>query len=262
MAGIRAAGAGNWLNMVSDASGGGRRSTSSGRLDRRRRPSAMAHAGLGHRHQPRPLHRLPGDGRPAPVPALARPPATRASSARTQALGHALGRHPDHGRGRRLLVKGSFTTLIVIDVFLLMFTYIPIFIAAIALRVASRTCRGPSACRCPPGRWHLGLFPIAIAIFALFTNGTDYLVGGLVGVLSGPIAYLLVKRFYRGTTDGRPRGLHDHARGLSRGAARADFAAPPYRTPLAHGRRCRRPSPSASSLSPLPSTSTAGIRGP
>ena len=36
---------------------------------------------------------------------------------------------------------------------------------------------------------------------ALFTNGDDYLVGGLIGVLSGPIAYLIFKAVYRGTTD-------------------------------------------------------------
>ena len=41
-----------------------------------------------------------------------------------------------------ILVKGSFGTLIVIDVFLLMFSYIPIFIAAIALRVREP---GPAA---------------------------------------------------------------------------------------------------------------------
>ncbi len=101
-----------------------------------------------------------------------------------------------------ILVKGSFTTLVVIDVFLLMFSYIPIFIAAIALRV--REPNLPRPYRVPIPTWLLGLWvcsPIAIAVYALFTNGSDYLVGGLVGVVSGPIAYLLVKRFYRGTAD-------------------------------------------------------------
>ena len=36
-----------------------------------------------------------------PRSSLARPPSTRASSARPQALGHALGRHPHHGHDRR-----------------------------------------------------------------------------------------------------------------------------------------------------------------
>jgi len=101
-----------------------------------------------------------------------------------------------------VLVKGSFTTLIVIDVFLLMFSYIPIFIAAIVLRV--REPEMPRPFRVPLPTWLLAVyvcFPIAIAVYALFTNGADYLVGGLIGVVSGPIAYLIFKRIYKGTAD-------------------------------------------------------------
>ena len=35
----------------------------------------------------------------------------------------------------------------------------------------------------------------------LFVNGTDWIIGGLVGVLTGPIAYLIFKTIYKGTTD-------------------------------------------------------------
>ncbi len=34
---------------------------------------------------------------------------------------------------------------------------------------------------------------VAIAVIALFTNGGDWLIGGLAGVLTGPIAYLVFK---------------------------------------------------------------------
>ena len=34
---------------------------------------------------------------------------------------------------------------------------------------------------------------MVIAVIALFTNGTDWLIGGLAGVLTGPIAYLVFK---------------------------------------------------------------------
>ncbi len=122
-----------------------------------------------------------------------------------------------------ILVKGSFGTLIVIDVFLLMFSYIPIFIAAIALRV--REPNLPRPYRIPIPTWLLGLWvcpPIAIAVYALFTNGSDYLVGGLVGVVSGPIAYLLVKRFYRGTADDALEGSVGMA-AVSSEARRAHF---------------------------------------
>jgi amino acid transporter len=106
-----------------------------------------------------------------------------------------------------ILVKGSFTTLIVIDVFLLMFSYIPIFIAAIVLRV--REPHMPRPFRVPMPTWLLAIyvcFPIAIAVYALFSNGSDYLVGGLVGVVSGPIAYLIFKRIYKGTADNALEG--------------------------------------------------------
>jgi hypothetical protein len=57
--------------------------------------------------------------------------------------------------------------------------------------------------------WALGawiVLPFGIAVLALFTNGADYLVGGLVGILSGPIAYLVFKSIYKGTKDGALEG--------------------------------------------------------
>jgi hypothetical protein len=61
----------------------------------------------------------------------------------------------------------------------------------------------------PIPTWLLAIyvcFPIAIAVYALFSNGSDYLVGGLVGVVSGPIAYLIFKRIYKGTADNALEG--------------------------------------------------------
>lgn len=100
------------------------------------------------------------------------------------------------------LIAYGFETLIVIDVFLLMFSYIVIFVAAIVLRVRKPDL--PRPFRVPLPTWLLAvwsLFPIAIAVLALFTNGDDYLVGGLIGVLSGPIAYFVFKSVYKGRTD-------------------------------------------------------------
>ncbi len=101
-----------------------------------------------------------------------------------------------------VLISRSFTALIVMDIFLLMFAYILVFISAIVLRVKEPDT--PRPFRVPLPTWALAIWvaiPIAIAVFALFTNGSDYLVGGLIGVLSGPIAYLVFKYFYHGTTD-------------------------------------------------------------
>ncbi len=101
-----------------------------------------------------------------------------------------------------VLIAKEFTALIVMDIFLLMFAYILVFISAIVLRIKEPDT--PRPFRVPLPTWALAIWvaiPIAIAVFALFTNGSDYLVGGLIGVLSGPIAYLVFKYFYHGTTD-------------------------------------------------------------
>ena len=101
-----------------------------------------------------------------------------------------------------ILISRSFTALIVMDIFLLMFAYILVFISAIVLRIKEPDT--PRPFRVPLPTWALTIWvaiPIAIAVFALFTNGSDYLVSGLIGVLSGPIAYLVFKYLYHGTTD-------------------------------------------------------------
>jgi len=93
-----------------------------------------------------------------------------------------------------LLVRWGFQTLIVIDVFLMMFYYILIFIAAIRLRVSEPGLERPFKVLGNTAVLTLICAPaIAIAIIALFTNGMDWLVGGLAGVLTGPIAYLIFK---------------------------------------------------------------------
>jgi amino acid transporter len=101
-----------------------------------------------------------------------------------------------------VLIKFSFDVLITIDVFLLMFAYILIYISVIVLRVKEPDA--PRPFRVPMPTWALTVwvaFPVGIAVFALFTNGWDYLIGGLIGILSGPIAYLIFKSVYKGTSD-------------------------------------------------------------
>lgn len=101
-----------------------------------------------------------------------------------------------------ILIQFSFQALITIDVFLLMFPYVLIFLSVMILRV--REPDAPRSFRVPLPTWALGVwvaFPIAIAIIALFVNGTDWMIGGLAGILTGPIAYLVFKNIYKGTTD-------------------------------------------------------------
>ena len=175
MAGIRAAGARQLgqHGLRRERRRRGRR-LRQGRLDRRRRLPDVAHAGLGHRQQPRPLHRLPGDRLAALVPALARPPLPALHGQGPQALGHALGRHPHHGRGRCHPGQGQLhhadrDRRVPAHVQL----HPDLHRGHRAARARARTCRGPTACPCPPGCWRIWVcFPIAIAIYALFTNGS------------------------------------------------------------------------------------------
>lgn len=101
-----------------------------------------------------------------------------------------------------VLINFEFDALITIDVFLLMFPYVLIFLSVMILRIREPEAVRPF--RVPLPTWALGVwvfFPIAIAVIALFVNGTDWMIGGLAGVLTGPIAYLIFKSAYKGCTD-------------------------------------------------------------
>jgi amino acid transporter len=100
------------------------------------------------------------------------------------------------------LINFNFDALITIDVFLLMFPYVLIYLTVMIMRVKEPDA--PRPFRVPMPTWALGVWvalPIAIAIIALFVNGTDWMIGGLAGILTGPIAYLIFKSVYKGTTD-------------------------------------------------------------
>jgi amino acid transporter len=101
------------------------------------------------------------------------------------------------------LVRYGFETLIVIDVFLMMFYYILIFVAAVVLRVREPKLERPFRVRGSAAMLAVIVSPaVLIAIIALFTNGDDWLIGGLAGVLTGPIAYLIFKPLCRPRSGG------------------------------------------------------------
>ena len=208
MAGIRAAGVGNWLNMTSDASGGG------SAVDFVRAAELAGGAVLMWLMLASAI--ASNLGLYTGYLATGARPSYQLSRDRLypKFMGRAHKRWGTPwiailtmGVVDAILVKGSFDTLIVIDVFLLMFSYIPILIAGVALRITRPDM--PRPYRIPIPTWLLAAWvclPIAIAVYALFTNGSDYLVGGLVGVVSGPIAYLIFKRVYRGVADDAVEG--------------------------------------------------------
>lgn len=95
----------------------------------------------------------------------------------------------------------SFKQLVVIDVFLLMFSYIMIYISAIIFRVRHNDMERPF--RVPLGTKGfiaMCIPPILIAFYALFTSETGEMIGGLLGALSGPVAYFIFKKIYGGTS--------------------------------------------------------------
>ncbi|MDR3304795.1 MAG: APC family permease [Clostridiales Family XIII bacterium] len=93
----------------------------------------------------------------------------------------------------------DFSVLVVVDVFLLVSSYILVYIAAMILR--KRIKREDYKFKIPGGMGILRvvcIVPICIAFISFLVNGSDYFIGGMVGIISGPILYFIWKRFYGG----------------------------------------------------------------
>ena len=94
-----------------------------------------------------------------------------------------------------------FGFIVVLDCALLMASYILVYISAMVLR--KRIPEEEYKFRIPGGYGFLCLIcivPICVAIFATFVNGSDYYLGGMVGIVSGPILYFIWRRRYGGLT--------------------------------------------------------------
>jgi amino acid transporter len=92
-----------------------------------------------------------------------------------------------------------FEVIVVVDVMLFVAAYVLIFISACILRVKEpdleRPFKVPFGTR---GFIAMCIPPVAIALLALFISGTDYFLGGMLALLSGPLAYVVFKRRYGG----------------------------------------------------------------
>ena len=100
-----------------------------------------------------------------------------------------------------ILVRSGFTTLIVIDVFLLMLAHITIYISAIRLRVNEPGLERPFKVGLgTPAFIAMCAVPITVAVFAMspWGNGWDYFIWGTVAALTGPPAYFIFRRIYGG----------------------------------------------------------------
>ncbi len=98
-----------------------------------------------------------------------------------------------------ILCNFAFTTVVIVDVFLLISSYIMVYISAMILR--KRLPGNEYKFKIPGGYPFLALLcivPIIIGVMSFFVNGTDYFIGGLIGILSGPVMYVIWKRRYGG----------------------------------------------------------------
>ncbi len=98
-----------------------------------------------------------------------------------------------------------FGVIVVVDVMLFMSAYALIFISACILRVREGDLPRPFKVPLGTRAFIAMCVPSFIIIFvAFFINGTDYFVGGMAALLSGPIMYFIFKRKYGGLTQTDP----------------------------------------------------------
>jgi len=98
-----------------------------------------------------------------------------------------------------ILCNFAFTTVVVVDVFLLVSAYVMIFISALILR--KRIPDEERQFKIPGGYGFmliLCIVPCLIAFISFFINGTDSFIGGMIGITSGPILYIIWKLMYGG----------------------------------------------------------------
>ncbi|MDR0520099.1 MAG: APC family permease [Clostridiales Family XIII bacterium] len=101
-----------------------------------------------------------------------------------------------------ILCLFAFEAVVVIDVFVYMFSQALTQFAGIKLRRMIPVAERPKETfRIPFGEKGfvaVAIVPLIVIAVALYINGTDYFIGGIIGVVSGPIAYIVFKRIYKG----------------------------------------------------------------
>jgi amino acid transporter len=98
-----------------------------------------------------------------------------------------------------------FSVIVVVDVMLFMSAYALIFISACILRVREGDLPRPFKVPLGTRAFIAMCVPAFIIIFiAFFINGTDYFVGGMAALVTGPIMYFIFRRKYGGLTKTDP----------------------------------------------------------
>ena len=98
-----------------------------------------------------------------------------------------------------LLCNFNFDVLVTMDVTLLMVDYVIVFLSTAVLRKTEPDMERPF--RIPGGDTFVKILitpGLIIATAALFLNGADYYLGGMIALISSPIMYIIWKRMYGG----------------------------------------------------------------
>lgn len=98
-----------------------------------------------------------------------------------------------------ILCNFNFDVLVTMDVTLLMVGYVLVFLSTAVLRKTEPDMERPF--RIPGGDTFVKILitpGLIIATAALFLNGADYYLGGMIALISSPIMYIIWKRMYGG----------------------------------------------------------------
>jgi hypothetical protein len=102
----------------------------------------------------------------------------------------------------------DFGVLIVVDVFLLVSSYILVYLSAMKLR--KKIPREEYKFRIPGGPVFMKIIcivPICVAVISFLINGSDYFIGGMIGIISGPVIYFIWRRRFGGLSKKDPEAF-------------------------------------------------------
>ena len=120
-----------------------------------------------------------------------------------------------------ILCMFPFGVVIVVDVFLLVSSYIMVYLSALILRKRLPEDEYKGKFKIPGGYGLLCVIcivPICVAVFSFLINGSDYFLGGMVGIISGPILYVIWRKRYGGLTKKNSEAFPKNERtGLAQG---------------------------------------------
>ncbi|MCI7303314.1 MAG: APC family permease [Clostridiales Family XIII bacterium] len=105
-----------------------------------------------------------------------------------------------------LLCMLPFGFIIILDVTMLVASYILVYISAIVLR--KKIPQEDYKFKIPGGSGLLAVIcivPICVAVFSFFINGSDCYLAGAIGMVSGTILYYIWRRRYGGLTKKNPQ---------------------------------------------------------